>query len=316
MNIDARWCGRASGSVTAMTMRKSAIDALEVNHLWPSMTHSPRLVEHGARLQQRRVGAGAVGLGHRERRAQVAGQQRVQPALLLLLLPASARISELPESGAWLPKALGAERRGAEDLVHEAELDLAEALAAELGRQVRRPQAALAHLLLQRRQRAVELRTVEVERLQRPDLLADEAAHPVQLGLELGLGREVPRHRRSPGYAACPARRTRLISLKPRWHRATSTGSPRSTRPSCTRRAPSRTCTSARSSGPRARRPPTTTSSTRSARACTSCRATASGSPSRRPRPGGRCGPTTPTSTSSTTCATPRCPRPAATSSS
>ena len=40
------------------------------------------------------------------------------------------------------------ERRRAEDLVHEAELDLAEALAAELGRQVRRPQPALLDLLL------------------------------------------------------------------------------------------------------------------------------------------------------------------------
>ena len=88
--------------------------------------------------------------------------------------------------------------------MHEAELDLAEALAAERGRQVRRPQAALAHLLLQRRQRPIDLPTVEVERLQRPDLLADEAAHPVQLGLKLGLGGEVPRHRRSPGYAGRP----------------------------------------------------------------------------------------------------------------
>ena len=40
MNIDARWCGRASGSVTAMTIRKSAIEALLENHLWPSMTYS------------------------------------------------------------------------------------------------------------------------------------------------------------------------------------------------------------------------------------------------------------------------------------
>ena len=38
MIIDARWWGRASGSVTAMTIRKSAIDALEENHLRPLMT--------------------------------------------------------------------------------------------------------------------------------------------------------------------------------------------------------------------------------------------------------------------------------------
>ena len=59
-------------------------------------------------------------------------------------VPASARISQLPESGAWLPNALGANGELPEDLVHEAELDLAEALAAELGSQVRRPQPARA----------------------------------------------------------------------------------------------------------------------------------------------------------------------------
>ena len=38
MNIEARRCGGASGSVTAMTIRKSAIEPLEVNHLWPLST--------------------------------------------------------------------------------------------------------------------------------------------------------------------------------------------------------------------------------------------------------------------------------------
>ena len=39
-SIEARWCGRASGSVTAITIRKSAIEPLEENHLWPLITHS------------------------------------------------------------------------------------------------------------------------------------------------------------------------------------------------------------------------------------------------------------------------------------
>ena len=38
MNIEARRCGVASGSVTAMTIRKSAIEPFEVNHLCPSST--------------------------------------------------------------------------------------------------------------------------------------------------------------------------------------------------------------------------------------------------------------------------------------
>ena len=33
MNIDARRCGFSSGSVTAITTRKSAIDPFDVNHL-------------------------------------------------------------------------------------------------------------------------------------------------------------------------------------------------------------------------------------------------------------------------------------------
>ena len=40
MNIEARRWGGASGSVTAMTIRKSARVALELNHLWPLMTNS------------------------------------------------------------------------------------------------------------------------------------------------------------------------------------------------------------------------------------------------------------------------------------
>ena len=50
------------------------------------------------------------------------------------------------------------ERGRAEDLVHQAELDLAEALAAEVGRQVGGPQAALLDLLLQRRDRRARSR--------------------------------------------------------------------------------------------------------------------------------------------------------------
>jgi hypothetical protein len=80
--------------------------------------------------------------------------------------------------------------------VHEPELDLAEALPAQLWVEVGGPQAALLDALLERRHRPVELVHREVERLQRPDLLADELAHPVEVLLELGLGREIPGHLR------------------------------------------------------------------------------------------------------------------------
>jgi hypothetical protein len=73
----------------------------------------------------------------------------------------------------------GRDRARPQDLVHQPELDLAEALAAEVRRQVRGPQSAALDLLLQRRVDAVERRLIEVgdDRLDRPDLLAHEGAH-------------------------------------------------------------------------------------------------------------------------------------------
>ena len=98
----------------------------------------------GARDQLRGVRAGRLGLGHREGAAELAGEQRVQPALLLL-----GRAGEREDLAVAGVGRLAAEHgrrvdRGPEDLVHQPELDLAEALAAELGRQMGGPQPALA----------------------------------------------------------------------------------------------------------------------------------------------------------------------------
>ena len=38
MIIEEPWYGETSGSVTHMTMRKSATEAFELNHLWPLIT--------------------------------------------------------------------------------------------------------------------------------------------------------------------------------------------------------------------------------------------------------------------------------------
>src|SRR5437867_3227847 len=64
---------------------------------------------------------------------------------------------------------------------------------------MRRPQPPLLDLLLQRRHRLAHPLGAELapHRLQRPDLVADELLHPVQLRLEVGLGAEVPAHVRS-----------------------------------------------------------------------------------------------------------------------
>ena len=122
-------------------------------------------------------------------------------------VPAIARISLLPESGAWQPNAFEAKNDVPEDLVHQPELQMTEALAAELRREVGGPQAPLLHLLLERRVDPVELRLVDVvlDRFDRPDLLADELAHPGELFLELRLGGEVPGHQQL------------LSSSRPKW---------------------------------------------------------------------------------------------------
>jgi hypothetical protein len=82
--------------------------------------------------------------------------------------------------------------------VHEAELHLAEAAAAELRLQVRRPQALSLHLFLHGIGDAPEGVEVEVEGLERDDLLAHEVPHPFELRFELRLGREVPCHESIP----------------------------------------------------------------------------------------------------------------------
>jgi hypothetical protein len=110
--------------------------------------------------------------------------------------------------------ALHAEDRGSplsapQDLVHQRQLHLAVALAAEVGAEMTGPEAALFHLLLERvdhgaqpgRGRGVVV--VRPEQVERRDFFAHELPHPFELGLELGLGAEVPRHRRLLPLGSC-----------------------------------------------------------------------------------------------------------------
>ena len=78
--------------------------------------------------------------------------------------------------------------------MHEPELDLAVTLAAEVGREVRGPQLLGFHLVLECADDAHEAGLVGVQDLERIDLVVDELAHPLELGLELRLGRKIPGH--------------------------------------------------------------------------------------------------------------------------
>ncbi len=161
---------------------------------------------HGRGGQQRRVGAGGLGLGHRERASQVTREQRMQVALLLVRRTREREHLAVAGVRRGVAEHRGRVRRGAEDLVHEAEPDLAEALPAEVRRQVRGPQPALLDLLLERLDRPLPalLPQLVEDRLDRPDLLAHEGAHPVQLLLELRVGGEVPCHAFDHGRTSPP----------------------------------------------------------------------------------------------------------------
>ena len=97
-------------------------------------------VLHGPGLEQRRVGAG-VGLGHRVAGEDLAVEQRLQVALLLLV--GAVVGDDLGVAGVGRLAAEDDRRplRPAEDLVEQRQLQLAVALAAELGAEVGGPQA-------------------------------------------------------------------------------------------------------------------------------------------------------------------------------
>src|SRR5262249_37547515 len=144
-------------------------------------------VANRPRAKLGRIRAGRLRLGHRESRPQLAVEERIEPALYL---PGRSREREdlaVARVGSLAAEDVRRVDAGAEDLVHQAELHLPEALTPELGREVRRPQAALSHGRAQRLEDALQVVVADLvrDRLDRIDLLADEVAHPLQLLLEL-----------------------------------------------------------------------------------------------------------------------------------
>ena len=149
--------------------------------------------------EQRRVRAG-VRLGHGVAREALAVEQRLQVALLLLGRAVVGDDLRVARVGRLAAEDDGRPGGSAEDLVEQRELQLAVALPAELGPEVRGPEPLAPHLLLQRvdgltalalQRDELEVGEREVERL---DLLPDELVDPVQFLLVVGIGLEVPRH--------------------------------------------------------------------------------------------------------------------------
>src|SRR5581483_4190640 len=130
----------------------------------------------------------------------LAGQQPLEVAVLLVL--GAEACDDLSVAGVGCLRAEYDWRPGAtpENLVDQRQLHRAEALPAQLGAQMRCPQALFADLLFEWVDYPAPLvgqgqeLTAREQHLERFHLFADELADPIQLLLKLGFGRKVPRH--------------------------------------------------------------------------------------------------------------------------
>ena len=105
-NIDARRRGAASGSVTAMRMRKSATEPFDVNHLCPLITYSSP--SRSARVVSRVGSAPAFGsVMENALRRRPSSSGSIHCFFCASFAP-SASSSAFPESGALLPNTDGA----------------------------------------------------------------------------------------------------------------------------------------------------------------------------------------------------------------
>ncbi len=183
-----------------------------------AVDHPLVAVLDGMGLEQARVAA-ALRLGHRVRREHVLIQQRLEPALLLLLGAVGGEHLHVAGVGRRGTEHVRSPGIAADDLVEQAELELSEARAAEVLVEEDRPEALILDLLLEFADislhrgigRAHRVGEHVVERL---DLLFTELLDPVELLLELRFGAEIPRHARS--LSSSVARRAQIRFWGPR----------------------------------------------------------------------------------------------------
>ena len=209
-------------------------------HVWIGHRHHDQEISHGPvgceplvpvddpllaipdsrRLQQRRIRSSGVGLRHGKGRPQLPIQQGLQPLRALCLVPRRLDPHRQQLSVPRIRRIVAEHhrriRRLPEDLVHQPQPHLPEPHPPQLRRQVRRPQPLRLDLLLQRPDQHPHLVVRQIQRLERVHLLPHEAAHPLQLLLELGFGREIPGHGHSSQRAAqLPAAHTLPLPWAP-----------------------------------------------------------------------------------------------------
>ena len=157
-------------------------------------------IQGGATGKLPRIRPG-LGLGHRIARDDIAIEQRLEILRLLFVGPEAGEDFGIAGIGRLGTEHYRRKSTPPENFIHEAQFDLAKALATEFGTQMRCPQAALLDPLLQRPdQRAGSAVRIEGVRgapenqVQRFNLGFHEVLHPVELLLELWLGRKIPAH--------------------------------------------------------------------------------------------------------------------------
>ncbi len=153
-------------------------------------------VAHAARGDAGGVRAAVVRLGEREGAANMACQQRFQPALALG--GRGAHGEELCITGirGLAAENLRGEHASPQHLVDQRERELALAATTVLGREMRGPQPTRFHLVLVRLPEGIEPALVKAltRDLQRQHHLVDVLADPVEFGLECRIGSEIPTH--------------------------------------------------------------------------------------------------------------------------
>ena len=201
MNIDIRRWRSSSGSVTASTTRNAGEVGVRREPLL-AVDHPLVAVALGAGHEPGRVGTTAR-LGHRVRRHDLLCEQRLEVALLQVVGAVVGQDLGVARVGRLTAEDDRSAVRASEDLVEQRQLDLAVAGAAEVRTEVARPQAPLAHLLLERWDQRLTHRILHVpcvvdDLIDGLDLVADEVVDPVELCLELGIGFEIPTHGGTP----------------------------------------------------------------------------------------------------------------------
>ena len=129
------------------------------------------------------VGAGVLRFGHGEATADLPGGERAQPARLLLRRAVGVQQLHVADVRRRTVEGVVAQRAAAQRLAHLGKVAQRQPHAAEVGRQVRRPQPEGLHLLAQRLQPrfdGVEA-LLQQQRLERVELLADKGIDGVEV---------------------------------------------------------------------------------------------------------------------------------------